>query len=195
VRFAGSGDREREGGREREMGGIDKADRNFKTKKNILANLHPSPHTRLIPSSPNPHSFIDRDNKASLRNLLRALRQESFVLERAWELEHEHDGNAAHQLEEEEEVLEEEEEAGRGGSGATTRRRSVVLMRGAKLLLLAPVAPEDVMVAQRQEMAEARWLPGVWDEPRARTSAGVTDGDSEEEEENEWAPPLLSDEE
>ncbi len=147
--------------------------------------MYPSTHT-------NTHaSFIDRDNKASLRNLLRALRQQqSFLLEKAWELEGQ---PAHHRLEEEEEEGEDEE-----GGLQTGRRRAVVLMRGAKLLLLAPLAAaaaeEDALaLEERQAAAEARWLPGVWEEPQGPGNGGHG-GESETDE--EWAPPLmLSDEE
>lgn len=70
------------------------------------------------------------------------------------------------------------------------RRRPVVLMRGAKLLLLVPMATGDGSLQERQAAAEARWLPGVWDAPCREGSNG-----GEESEEEEWAPPLSSSDE
>ena len=136
-------------------------------------------------------SFIDRDQKGSLRNLLRALRAGAFLLERAWELPEAGDEKGDDQMLRLEEEEEEEQDEDKGNQQqqqqqqrtGRRRRRPVILMRGAKLLLLAPMVPGDPCNQEKQEAAEMRWLPGVWDEPAAR---GGDDSDAE------WAPPFRS---
>lgn len=141
------------------------------------------------------HSFIDRDNGNSLRNLLRALRQESFLLEAAWELDEQQAQKC--RLKEEEEVEEEakegeeEEEEGEEGHRPRRRRWPVPLMRGAKLLLLAPLSGTGEEATRQEEAAEARWLPGVWEQGPGRRGGTEEEEASDEEEEEEWTPPMV----
>lgn len=135
-------------------------------------------------------SFVDRDNKATLRNLLLALREERFQIENVVAGRDLFDDEKEGFMVEEEEEVEADEEGGvEGEEGRGPRRRlrrRVQMMGGGRVLVLRPLAlshgegEDEAAVTAAFEAAEARWFSGIWD----------VDPPPEVE---EWQAPLMSD--
>jgi len=129
-------------------------------------------------------SFLDRDNKATLRNLLLALREEQFEIKNVVA------GIDLYSDEKEGFVVEEEEEeGGEGGTGGHRRRhcRRVQMMGDGQVLVLRPMSyvkdeEEGASAAATVafEAAEARWFRDIWEV-------------APPPEVEEWQAPLMSD--
>ncbi|KAM3572229.1 hypothetical protein VYU27_005763 [Nannochloropsis oceanica] len=153
-------------------------------------------------------SFLDRDNKATLRHLLLALREERFQIEEVVtgsdlfadekegfmviEEEEEEEGEINCGDDEEDEGEEEGRkegeggEAGRGGFRGRHRRR-VQMMGGGSVFVLFPLPLADIedeaMSISALKASEARWFRDIWK---------VAPPEVEVE---EWQAPLMSDDE
>jgi hypothetical protein len=135
-------------------------------------------------------SFVDRDNKATLRNLLLALREERFQIENVVAGRDLFDDEKEGFMVEEEEEVEADEEGGvEGEEGRGPRRRlrrRVQMMGGGRVLVLRPLAlshgegEDEAAVTAAFEAAEARWFSGIWDV-------------APPPEVEEWQAPLMSD--
>ncbi len=124
-------------------------------------------------------SFIDRDQKATLRLLMGALRYERFQLEQVVPAHNLYvDADEGFAVLEEDEEEGGEEEAGGHASPPRRRQRRVQLMTGGMLLVLRPVATGDASSSKAAE-AEAHWFPDLWTEAEADVP-------------EEWAGPPLS---
>ncbi len=147
-------------------------------------------------------SFLDRDNKATLRHLLLALRDERFQIEEVVagsdlfadekegftvvEEEEEANDDEKEEGEEEEKGQGEGEEGVRGGFRGRHRRR-VQMMGGGSVFVLFPLPLADIedeaMSISALKASEARWFRDIW---------RVAPPEVEVE---EWQAPLLSDDE
>lgn len=162
--------------------------RNGKEKTTVGAakvrpSKEPQPRGRFV------LSFIDRDNKATLRNFVNALRIENYEVEDVIDgtsllVE----GDEKISVEEEEEVEERDSEAIQKDMGLSehTRRRTVPMMMGGVVMVLRPltgdvIGGEGVGTAEHGPSWADRWFRDLWEEaPPCEVE--------------EWEPPLLTDE-
>ena len=136
-------------------------------------------------------SFIDRDSKITLRNLLLALREERFEIEDvvagSYLFSDEKEGFMVEE-EEEEETDEDGGVEGEEGRGVPRRRhrRRVQMMGGGRVLVLQPLplseGEDEAAATAAFKASDARWFRGIWDV-------------APPPEVEEWQAPLMSDDE